>query len=140
MTNKINPIKREQGERGIKPLFDMVSGTHYSLITQMTSTLRRLIAGAMILLPLFFVTSCNEQKLSQIEEIKKRGSLRIITRNSPTTYYERADGLAGVEYELAEAFANLIGVKAEYIINDNLKEIVEAVNNGVVDGLVQHHH
>jgi len=94
---------------------------------------RRLIAPLLAVLTLFFVASCNEQKLSQIEEIKKRGSLRVITRNSPTTYYERADGLAGLEYELAEAFADSIGVKTEYIINDNLQEIVDAVNNGDAD-------
>lgn len=79
------------------------------------------------------LASCSEQKLPQIEEIQKRGVLKVITRNSPTTYYERADGFAGVEYELTEAFAASLGVKAEYIVNDNLKEIIEAVNSGEAD-------
>jgi len=87
----------------------------------------------ILLLSVFILTSCSEQKISKIEEIKKRGVLKVITRNSPTTYYERADGLAGVEYELAEAFAKSIGVKTEYSVNDNLQEIIKAVKNGTAD-------
>jgi membrane-bound lytic murein transglycosylase F len=87
----------------------------------------------LILTSLIFITSCTEQKPPQLEEIKKRGTLKVITRNSPTTYYERADGLAGMEYELAEAFAKSLGVKIEFIVNDNLKEIIEAVNSGQAD-------
>lgn len=86
-----------------------------------------------LLLSFLFLTSCSEEKLPQIEEIQKRGVLKVITRNSPTTYYERADGHAGVEYELAEAFAASLGVKTQYIVNDNLKEIIESVNSGKAD-------
>ena len=94
----------------------------------------RVLAYRVVLLISFLLlTSCSEEKLPQIEEIQKRGVLRVITRNSPTTYYERADGHAGVEYELAEAFATSLGVKTQYIVNDNLKEIIESVNNGEAD-------
>jgi membrane-bound lytic murein transglycosylase F len=87
-----------------------------------------LFAAASVL-----VTSCSDTKLSHLEQIQKRGVLKVITRNSPTTFFESADGMAGVEYELAEAFAKTLGVKAEYIVNDNLQEIVEAVNSGKAD-------
>ena len=79
------------------------------------------------------LSSCSEEKLPRIEEIQKRGVLKVITRNSPTTYYESADGSAGVEFELAEAFAKSLGVKTQYIVNDNLKEIIESVNSGEAD-------
>jgi hypothetical protein len=36
------------------------------------------------LLAVFLISSCNQQKLSHLEEIQKRGVLKIITRNSPT--------------------------------------------------------
>ncbi len=94
---------------------------------------RILTCRLLFILSIILLASCSEEKLPQIEEIKKRGVLKIITRNSPTTYYERADGLAGVEYELAEAFAASLGVKTQYIVNDNLKEIIESVNSGEVD-------
>ncbi len=79
------------------------------------------------------LSSCKQPELSQLEQIQERGVLKVITRNSPTTFYESADGPAGMEYELAEAFAASLGVKAEYIVNDNLKEIVNAVNKGEAD-------
>jgi len=92
-----------------------------------------LVWRALFALSAILLISCSEPKLPQIEEIQKRGVLKVITRNSPTTYYERADGHAGVEYELTEAFAASLGVKTEYIVNDNLKEIIEAVNSGKAD-------
>lgn len=79
------------------------------------------------------LSSCSEPQLSQLEQIKKRGVLKVITRNSPTTYYERADGYAGVEYELAESFAKSLGVKIDYQVEDNLKKIIEAVESGKAD-------
>ena len=41
-----------------------------------------------------------------LEPIKNNGQLIVVTRNSPTTYYEDADGPAGLEYELAQMFAD----------------------------------
>jgi len=94
---------------------------------------RFLSLSFFILISTLILTSCNEPKLSHLEEIKQRGILKVVTRNSPTTFYESADGYAGIEYELAEAFAKSLGVKTEYIVNDNLKEIVDLVNSGEVD-------
>src|SRR5690606_11170669 len=48
---------------------------------------------------------------SLIEQILMTGELRVVTRNSPTTYYIGADGPVGVEYELAQRFADELGVK-----------------------------
>ncbi len=103
---------------------DLKSLTDYKLIR---------LYKLFFLFIIFTATSCSEQKLPQIEEIQKRGILKVVTRNSPTTYYESAHGLAGVEYELAEAFAASLGVKTEYIVNDNLREIIEIVNSGEAD-------
>jgi len=38
-------------------------------------------------------------------------TLAELTRNGPTTYYEGADGPAGLEYDLAKMFADQLGVK-----------------------------
>lgn len=60
---------------------------------------------------------------SSLEVIKMEGKLTMVTRNSPITYYEDRSGLAGYEYELAQAFANHLGVELEVIVADNFKEI-----------------
>jgi len=94
---------------------------------------RLFILSLSVFISTLLLTSCNEPKLSHLEEIKQRGLLKVVTRNSPTTFYESADGYAGVEYELAEAFAKSLGVKTQYMVNDNLKEIVDLVNTGEAD-------
>jgi len=102
----------------------------FSVTTQKLVLLPKLLLAALCLTSL---TNCSQPTLSQLEQIQKRGILKVITRNSPTTYYESADGFAGLEYELVESFAKSLGVKTEYVVNDNLKEIVSAVNNGEAD-------
>ncbi|MGX5173546.1 membrane-bound lytic murein transglycosylase MltF [Aliikangiella sp. IMCC44653] len=80
-----------------------------------------------------FLYGCTQPQLSTLDKIKQRGKILVVTRNSPTTYYESATGFAGIEYELVEQFAQKLNVKVEWVINDNLKEIVELVDQGKVD-------
>jgi len=51
-----------------------------------------------------------------LEQIKQKGELMVLTRNSATTYYEDRNGLAGFEYDLVQMFARELGVKARFII------------------------
>ena len=69
----------------------------------LTTKLRLLPLALVVFISTILLTSCNEPKLSHLEQIKQRGLLKVVTRNSPTTYYERADGFAGMEYELVES-------------------------------------
>ena len=48
-------------------------------------------------------------------ELRDRGVLRVGTLNSPTTYFEGADGPAGYEYRLALAFAERLDLELEMI-------------------------
>lgn len=65
-----------------------------------------------------------------IEQIKDEGTLLVITRNSPTTYYEGPQGLKGFEYELVEQFAKELGVDVKYVIPDSFSEIMPMVARG----------
>ncbi|TQV75538.1 hypothetical protein FLL45_11525 [Aliikangiella marina] len=58
-----------------------------------------------------FVSSCSQQAPSKLEQVLNRGEITVVTRNSPTTYYERADGFAGIEFELVELGLNLNSLK-----------------------------
>lgn len=68
-----------------------------------------------------------------LEKIKKRGTLTVITRNGPTTYYESPDGPAGFEYDLAKAFADHIGVELKILTLDSFNEIFPMLNGGQAD-------
>lgn len=63
-----------------------------------------------------------------LEQIKERGELVVITRNSPTTYYEGPEGMAGLEYDLVQLFAKELGVRVRYIIPDSFTDILPMIN------------
>ncbi len=46
-----------------------------------------------------------------LEQIRTLGELRIVTQNAPTTFYYGATERHGIEYELARAFADHLGVR-----------------------------
>lgn len=45
-----------------------------------------------------------------LERIRQRGELRVVTLNSPVSYYLGAHGAEGLEFELAHGFAERLGV------------------------------
>lgn len=45
-----------------------------------------------------------------LDEVRARGELRVVTINSPTTYYLGTHGAEGLEFTLARAFARQLGV------------------------------
>lgn len=51
-----------------------------------------------------------------LDQVRREGLLRLITRNSPTTCSVERGGLEGFEYDLALAFARHIGVRIELSI------------------------
>jgi membrane-bound lytic murein transglycosylase F len=73
------------------------------------------------------------QETSQLEQIKKRGVLRIGTLNNQLSYYIGPDGPTGLEYELAERFAKEIGVKLEIKPAYRLSGLFPALESGQVD-------
>lgn len=75
------------------------------------------------------LTACSIPK-PLVERIKEEGVLLVITRNSPTTYYEDNEGLKGLEYELVEMFAGELGVKVKYIIPGSFDEILPMIVQG----------
>ena len=68
-----------------------------------------------------------------LAEVKRRGELVVLTRNSPTTYYEGPMGLAGIEYDMAKAFADELGVTLKMKVIANSAEIVPLISQGKAD-------
>lgn len=71
---------------------------------------------------------------STIERIQKEGALRVITRNSPTTYFQDRAGETGFEFELARRFADSLGVELKIETADSLDDLFTRLNqaNGPV--------
>jgi membrane-bound lytic murein transglycosylase F len=73
------------------------------------SALAILASAGALLLPA--LTGCMpETPPSALEEIRARGELRVVTINSPTSYYLGTHGAEGLEFALTRAFAKELGV------------------------------
>ncbi|MCY1284070.1 Membrane-bound lytic murein transglycosylase F [compost metagenome] len=60
---------------------------------------------------------------SSLERVQKEGVLRVVTRNSPATYFQDRNGETGFEYELVKRFADDLGVELQIETADNLDDL-----------------
>lgn len=60
---------------------------------------------------------------SHLQQVQQSGELRILTRNTPSTYFQDRNGDTGFEYELASAFAQQLGVQPKPISLDNIDQL-----------------
>ena len=67
---------------------------------------------------------------SQLDSIQARGELVVVTRNSPTTYFQDRSGEVVYEYELAKAFADHLGVNLRMVVADNLHDVFATLESG----------
>src|SRR5690606_4449891 len=84
---------------------------------------RKRCATWLLATGLFLMLSSCAEKPSELERIQEEGVLRVITRNSPSTYFQDRNGEAGFEYELVKRFANNLGVELQIETADNIDEI-----------------
>jgi membrane-bound lytic murein transglycosylase F len=74
---------------------------------------------------------CNDnQKSPSLAEVLDSGVLKVGTTYGLTTYYNGATGPIGFEYELAEGFAQYLGVKLEVFPYYNLNELFPQLERG----------
>ncbi len=91
------------------------------------------LTSLFIFLGSSLLLSCTQQETTLIERIKKSGELRIITRYSPTTYFEGPEGHAGIEHDLAQLFATRLGVDANFILPENFNQLLSLISEGEAD-------
>ena len=72
--------------------------------------LRVLLAIVLVLL-----ATSGHHRLTELERIRERGKLVMLTINGATTYYLGPNGEAGFDYDLAHRFAEYIGVPLEVL-------------------------
>ncbi len=60
---------------------------------------------------------------STLERIQEQGVLHVITRNSPSTYFQDRNGDTGFEYELVKRFADQLGVELKIEVADNIDQL-----------------
>ncbi len=68
-----------------------------------------------------------------LEEIKKRGTLRALMDNSSTSFFIYKGKLMGYEYDLLKLMAKDLGVKLELILTPSIDGAFRKLNNGEGD-------
>ncbi len=90
--------------------------------------------AAILLLSSLFLLGCkSEPSPANLQRIIDRGYVTVGTLYGNTSYYLDAEGAAGFEYELAQKYANFLGVELKMLPSYNLNELFEQLNNGEVD-------
>ena len=84
-----------------------------------------LIAAGLLLSLVPVISEYNAP--TQLEVIYQRDQLRVVSRLSPTTYYVEENQPGGFEYELAQAYADHLGVQLQFTAANSLHELGEAL-------------
>ncbi len=78
------------------------------------------------------ITACSQEP-SRLERIKQSGEIKVLSRFSPTTYYEGPEGLVGIEHDLIQLFAKSLNVEAKFILPDSFNQILSLISEGEAD-------
>ena len=65
-----------------------------------------------------------------LKRIQKTGEITVVTRNTAQSYYLYRDQPMGFEYEMAQAFAEYLGVNLRVKVVDKWDDMVAALNDG----------
>ena len=91
----------------------------------------------LFLLPfLLNISGCETpQSSASLQRIIDRGYVTVGTLYGNTSYYLDAEGPAGFEYELAQRYADYLGVELKMMPSYNLSELFQQLDDGSVDFL-----
>jgi membrane-bound lytic murein transglycosylase F len=95
-----------------------------------------MLQRCLLVLLLAAVLGCEQapQTARPLADIKRSGTLVVLTRNAPTAWYIGRDGEpTGPEHDLVEAFAAELGVAVEYRALSTVDAILEALERGEGD-------
>ena len=85
---------------------------------------RIILAFIGLLFALYFSSSA---RISDLQQVQLSGTLHMLTVAGPTTYYEDGRGKNGLEYLLAKAFADSLGVELVVQSKPNLNALLLSV-------------
>ena len=82
-----------------------------------------------IILLSVLLTTCGAQP-TLLDEVRALGELRVVTRNSPITYYLGQSGPEGPDYDLVRGFADHLGVRLKLVEVDRFSDLLSEVESG----------
>ncbi|MEM8659765.1 MAG: membrane-bound lytic murein transglycosylase MltF [Pseudomonadota bacterium] len=80
----------------------------------------------------FVLTGCSDNS-DALQRIKAKGELKVVTRNSPTTYFFDRNGANGIEFVLAQMLAVELGVELKIDTAYTLSGLFETLRRDEAD-------
>ncbi len=90
---------------------------------------KRRLRPLLIITLAFLLGTCSSAP-PILDQVLETGELRVVTRNSPTSYTVSPDGASGPEYDLVQAFADELGVALVIDAVDSVSEILPKLLSG----------
>ncbi|GGY71304.1 membrane-bound lytic murein transglycosylase MltF [Marinobacter zhanjiangensis] len=87
----------------------------------------RLLALAAVLCTLA-ISGCSRPDI--LATVKAEGVLHVVSRNAPSIYFKDREGATGFDYELAQRFADHLGVELRVRLMEGNSEILEVLDRG----------
>ena len=84
---------------------------------------RRPAAPILAVLCSVLLTACEQP--SRLDQLLEEGTLHVITRNTPTTYYQGRHGDTGLEYELSKRFADSLDLELKMVASPTLDDLYQ---------------
>ncbi|PRB74081.1 membrane-bound lytic murein transglycosylase MltF [Pseudomonas sp. MYb185] len=84
---------------------------------------RRPAAPILAVLCSVLLTACEQP--SRLDQLREEGTLHVITRNTPTTYYQGRHGDTGLEYELSKRFADSLDLELKMVASPTLDDLYQ---------------
>ncbi|MBF8269410.1 MAG: rane-bound lytic murein transglycosylase F [Gammaproteobacteria bacterium] len=92
-----------------------------------------LIFRGLLVMVFATLSSCTDKTTTQLDRIKARGEIVVVTRNGPTSYYIEKNSETGLEYVLAKKFAAHLGVELKTVIAKNSNDVTKILNSEQAD-------
>jgi len=79
----------------------------------------------IVLLPVLY---SGEDHPSLLQQVQRRGSMTLLTRNGASSYYLDAGGPTGPEYELVRQFSRYLNVRLNVKVTDSFGQLTRLLN------------
>ncbi|HYV44163.1 MAG TPA: transporter substrate-binding domain-containing protein [Myxococcaceae bacterium] len=113
----------------LQPLFAVAEGRQKAWALRKNSPDLRAALDAFVVEKALTVHT-EERFVGDLEGIKKRGVLRVITRNNPVTYYLYQGEQLGFDYQMARLLADKLGVRLEMVVPPSRDLLVPWLKEG----------
>jgi membrane-bound lytic murein transglycosylase F len=116
----------------VEALFPVATGRQIGWAMRPTNPALKAAADAF-LVSWAMTTHAQKRSTGDLDQIAKRGSLRVLTRNNATSYFLNQGTQSGFDYELMKRFATEHGLRLDIVVPPDADQLVPWLLEGKGD-------